>query len=97
MKPTQKIDLDAAVTKLTEDTSLADVTTEFNELVDDLAPVPFQQTEAKLFSLCLAGLKVRRMLNPDDDELALDIAALALTRAVLAKRAAKCDEKAVSA
>jgi hypothetical protein len=99
MKPTQEIDTSAILDELmscTDEDSLDRIAAAFDSLVDQLVPLP-QRDEAHLFRVCVAGLELRRMLNPRDNNLALGVAALALTRAVLAKRAAKRDEKAVSA
>jgi hypothetical protein len=100
-KPSQEIDVQSILDELmscTDDESLAKITACFDSIVDQLAePVMPPRAEVRLFRICVAGLELRRMLNPRDNNLALGIAALALTRAVLAKRAAKCDEKVVSA
>jgi hypothetical protein len=80
------------------DDILPDAYARFDEELDEVAKQadkPSFNDPEKIFQVCVMGLRLRKLLNPEDNDLALGLAAYAITKRVLELRAAKRGERQV--
>jgi hypothetical protein len=82
------------------DDILPDAYARFDEELDEVAKqadMPSFNDPEKIFQVCVMGLRLRKLLNPEDNDLTLGLAAYAITKRVLERRAAQSDERVVTA
>jgi hypothetical protein len=80
------------------DDILPDAYARFDKELDEVAKsadMPSFNDPEKIFQVCVMGLRLRKLLNPEDNDLALGLAAYAITKRVLELRAAKRGERQV--